>query len=552
MTILAKLTVISGNPGVDDPSQVKYRIDPLDPEDDVDGFISSGILTENSSLLIKNASGNLAQVTLEDLQTLVNIGGSIQALDLDRLGPFIAQDSSEVLNVLWTAAKITNYVNSVIEDLEGLANPLNQDLDVGSFKVVSGATELLSKAGTRVRLNGQEVLPVDETEPPVAGYIPYVKNNGGNLFIGFREDTGGIPNPVNEDIDLDTHGVVSGATELLKLEGGKVRLGGLEVVPSLFTTPANLDIPVYISANNRIENKTLGWLRDQIGLTPSLQVAYLLGPTANLFWTGLSEGKVTQDWAFPFDHGSEGMDPLVTLVNGTNELGETDKPMILDFTSAGIYYLDLGIGCLNLNASSLSAEIELWYRTSEKADDETPDPAASQDFELTIDGANVDYSFTPAAGDLDTHVLEFGSDFGLADIDSQSFFDAASPTVTGTIFTVDGSPWPADEDIYVTVKSLISSDPNTYSPKSRTFIVNMADGIRPYSAFSKENSVGTMAGSGTGAVAGNSLFTIFGKAVLIVGAGDQLKIRMKHRQTFYNSNTMNLVNSGRVIITKLK
>lgn len=562
MSVLAKITLISGTPGVDPPEDVKYKIEPLGEEETIPGAIPESLLSTPNSMLIKNAAGDLTELVVGLNSTPVNFNGAIISLALNRLGPFIADDNSMNTNVLWTAAKIIAYVQANVVDVTGLTNPLNEDLNIAGQKITSNGSDVLEKIPGGVKLAGQTVLPTSDINPPADGKFAKAVNESGNLKVQFVDVDAGIPNPLVEDMDIADKKIKSGATDLLALESGQVKLGGQTVVPSLYTSPANMDLPAYVTANGRIENKTLADIISTLGLsfgnaTPTIG---LLGPAAARIWTGLS-GKLTQDWFFQISEAAlatAGIDKLVTLSEYTNELSN-DVDCIISFDEAGIYKLDTAVCMYNTNASSFSADLEFYGRDGD-AVSPPPDPVgAPYDVVFTLHATGAfDLSFTPPVGHLNVHYVDFGTTPGASDIASVYVYDTtANPgTISTTIWEAStGVPFPTGL-MYASVRSLMSVGPDVYSLNSAEWTlevdVSASESFVPAEFVLIPTSViGPHSGSGPGAVGGSSLVTIGGSTIIQVDQHYEIIIKLKHRGTTYNGYLYNLQNFNRLLITKV-
>lgn len=186
-----------------------------------------------------------------------------------------------------TVQTAINFLLAAITDLQngggsgGIANPLSGNLDVAEFGLVSGANPLISWDGTRVLLGGSPVFPTEVSDPQAghvgvydAGLQKFVNrllqvNQVQGLTTALNAITaditalqngggsGGIGNPLTEDLDIAAFKIKSGTQDLLAWINDKVVLGGQEIFESEITNPLAKHVAIYNESTGKFANRQL-------------------------------------------------------------------------------------------------------------------------------------------------------------------------------------------------------------------------------------------------------------------------------------------------------
>lgn len=101
--------------------------------------------------------------------------------------------------------------------------------------------------------------PLSEVLVPAGATVGHavVVGSGNTLTTAAVSGGGGIANPLTANLNISTFALVSGAQEVLKWAGGKVVLGGRDVIPAAIASPAAGHVPVYNAGTSVFENRIL-------------------------------------------------------------------------------------------------------------------------------------------------------------------------------------------------------------------------------------------------------------------------------------------------------
>lgn len=104
---------------------------------------------------------------------------------------------------------------------------------------------------------------------------------------------GGIANPLTANLDIATFALMSGAQEILKWAGGKVVLGGRDVIPAAITSPAAGHVAVYNDGTTVFENRILTAAEVSVSAISGLSGATVQAALASLESTKLETSATT-------------------------------------------------------------------------------------------------------------------------------------------------------------------------------------------------------------------------------------------------------------------
>ena len=183
-------------------------------------------------------------------------------------------------------------------DVSLLAQVEEQGLVLNPATLSGLLSQLLSLISGRA-VNGH-IHSINDLQIPAGGSTGQVLGLINNSTWGLLTVSGGggSVSPLTANLDIATHALVSGATEVIKVAAGKIILGGREVFPSAISAPAAGQVPVYDAVDSLFKNRKLAAAEVTTAVISGLAGADVQAMLANL-QTGKLASTATTDAVAP-------------------------------------------------------------------------------------------------------------------------------------------------------------------------------------------------------------------------------------------------------------